>query len=122
VSIGYFQDGTNLVSMAMNGSGAANRLGGSTCKRTRTQFSISQTADDACGVVQPHERSVTACGNGGGRSRKASMPTRPADRTKRLSSFLSRSQSREGTGICHTHSSLAHRACGPVVEPPVRNV
>ncbi|MFC7548980.1 nitroreductase/quinone reductase family protein [Plantactinospora sp. GCM10030261] len=37
VILGYFEDGANLVSLAMNGWGSPSRPGGSICRRTRTR-------------------------------------------------------------------------------------
>jgi hypothetical protein len=54
VVLGYFEDGTDLVTLAMNGGARASPPGGSISKRTRTRPSIWSTGDGWCaGMPRP---------------------------------------------------------------------
>jgi hypothetical protein len=65
VIVGYFEDGPNLVTLAMNGWADPEPAWWPTCKRIPTRQWIWSTGPDWCGHALPKETNYRACGPGG---------------------------------------------------------
>lgn len=82
VILGYYEDGPNLVTLAMNGWAEASRRGGSTSKSIPKQESTSPTVRARSRHAPPKEKNALACGPGGGRSTRGWTPTRRCGRRR----------------------------------------
>ena len=80
--LGYFEDGADLVTMAMNGWAIPSPRGGSTSRPTRTPWSTSPTAPGRFESVPRAPTSGPACGRAGAsttaQTSTASPPASPA--------------------------------------------
>ncbi len=63
--LGYFEDGPNLVTMAMNGWADPSPPGGSTCRRSRTRSSTCPVAPVPCMPARPARRTPASVGQVG---------------------------------------------------------
>ena len=132
--LGYFEDGPNLVTMAMNGWGEAEPAWWLNLQANPDTTVELPTARARSAAVRPHRRSGPACGRAGPSTtaRRSSRAGQRADRGKPRSSSSSRGRQRDPRRAIlgrvtarrrhrrDTHRSLVVRGA-PREDPPARH-
>ena len=115
--LGYFEDGPNLFTLAMNGWGDPDPPGGSTCRRILTPRSTCRTGPVRSRREPPPATSGPGCGPRWPSTSRTSTATRRADRARRPSSCSSPARPPEQARIQRPTRSGLKLGSGRQVSP-----